>query len=251
MSGPLPAAQQLGTAGQQLVSLDVSYMRGKVELAPHIRLTIQHLAFLQSYHAWVPGSQFFLYSPGATVRYHHALRLFPACPPNLGWLSRSAQDRQLPAGYIPPPDMFPASSSSSSSGTATNLGSSSDGSGAALDPFTNQVAAINRTECQQQWLYPNTCLAVGLYTYRLVLEVPRQPDRRWTHVYAGFDEMFDSYFPCGSIIQEKCIKQHGFPECFRKYAVWASRMALVQENKGKLVMGECVHTALAARLQSL
>lgn len=218
--------------------LDLSFLRDKVALAPNITITFQHIIIKRSYLEWIPGVHFLQYAPNTTVRLHKAVRELPACPQDLDWLRQVVQNHNIPPGYTPPAHLYPGLSNASKPRSSTSSSETTTAAQADVPVFLNLLETIDQQQCEQRWQFPASCSSQGLLVTRLAYDVPRQPDRRFAYMYVGFDEAFESYYPCLSFVADDCIQQQGYPACFTQAAVRAAQLASLQERKGNVTIGK-------------
>lgn len=240
ISGPL-ATPLYGTAVQDLataapapaapaVSLDVSFERGLLFVGPGVLLVLQNLVLLGSAVQWDPGLAFIHHAPAARVRLQNVVRSNPMCPQSMEWLRLGLQSTPLPPHYTPPAHLY---------------------NPVTQGPFANEMNVWNRTECQQRWLFPETCAEAGGFTRQMAYEMPGRPDNRLAFDYSvtmGIYEYFNVSFPCGGYINQKCVERKGYPACFNKRMVWILRRYKLEQNIGQIGLGEWVGILLVVLL---
>eukprot|EP00775_Hariotina_reticulata_P012021 gene12021-12166_t len=204
--------------------------RGVLLVAPGVLLVLRNLHILGTVIAWEPGLGCIVHSARSRVQLINVVRANPFCPPSVQWLRQGLESTPVPANYSPPRELYNPQ---------------------VWGPFVNRMLVWNSTECQQKWLYPQTCQAQGGYTPGLAYTMAGVSDNRLAFDYGdsmGLYEYFNVSFPCTGWVDAECVKQRGYPACFNNQngnLIWRRNFL---EEHWQLVIS--VATALAAVLVS-
>lgn len=115
--------------------------------------------------------------------------------------------------------------------------------------FRNSMRVWNRSECQQHWLFPDTCQSEGGYTPALAYEMPGRPDNRLAFDYSdtmGVYEYFNVSFPCAGWIDPGCVQRKGYPACFNEAIAWLMWRDRIAHSTWQIALGESWRGSRAA-----